>query len=382
MIVALVTGTVLGGAYSSAGLFAPRWTKTGEPLKYPDDKYLVGVGGPAESRDAADDEAKAKLAEQIRVQVESEVVSYLQESVHKSGPNVSDKLVQEVTWQVKSKVDITLEGLEYADRYYDSVNKEYYTLAILDRKHAGKTRMDKAEELRESGRSYYNKAMTCVHKGDYGSAVINLNKAHSFLTEATAREREAKVIGGVQVRVIPAELTPWELQLKKSSMLRKARIGLYLIEQNPLDPGSEIVTSVVSGRLNRQGLSIGSAQHFLGDMDYKSLSTLSIDQLSGMLGKNLSFLVFGEIEAKESSRLKLHSSTVHFYKCRASIKALNIHTGEVISHVAFDWEEETKVGKTRAVEAATGSLKEAGRLISQRLDRDFEEYLYGEEGRE
>ncbi len=381
--VILVMAFLLAGIQVYARMIAPDWVKTGKSGEYPDERYLVGMGSardtgdPSGDRNAADDAAKAKLIEQIRVTVESELDSYLAEYATRGKGRHTKEVSQKVTWRVRSSVNITLEGLSFPERYYDKKANTYYSLAVLDRNRASSTRFKKARELRRAAANYFKEAEARAGDADYGIAMVYYQQALSAVTEAIAREREGSAILARTIVVDPEGLSPWMIQIKIDNMREQAKLGVHVIERNPLDPGSHLVASAISLAFREKEFKLGSIGQAFKGMSYDSIVHLPPEERKRRVGDEVSFLVVGQVEARESSQMRLGSKTVYFYKSRAVVKLLNVHTGELITSTAFDYEEDTKSGKPDPAQAAADSLTKAGDIIAKDLVEAFENYLRG-----
>ena len=130
---------VIGFAAFAQFKSKPEWVKTGKADDYPDSQYIVGIGSAADTgktskdQNTADEVAKAKLAEHIEVSIESDLNTYLSEQSTKINSKTSHEVNQNINWQIKSKVSIKLEGVQFPERYHDVFGKTYYSLAVLDR---------------------------------------------------------------------------------------------------------------------------------------------------------------------------------------------------------------------------------------------------------
>jgi|GEM_PF-3141849 len=364
-----------------AQLFKPDWVKTGKSKKYPDELYLVGVGtaensgNPSKDKNLADDSAKAKLAEQIKVTVESELESYISEQVSKTKSKTTNQVNQKVSWLVKSKVKITLEGLQFPERYYDRMAKTYYSLAVLNRAQASALYLGKASELRQLAEHYSKEALAKEKKGDYFTAFNYYQRALSALSEAIVKEKEASVIAGSPVFAGIETLSPWELQTKIDNMRELLKVGIYIEEINPDDPGSNVVASAIAQGFRANNIKLGSVSQIFSGMSYESILRIKTEDLPTLLGDRACFLVVGRVEAKKSSETMVGSMVYYFYKSRADLKMLNISTGEVIADISFDYEEDTKAAKSQPAQAAAESLQKAGNMLAEKLLQAFDQYL-------
>lgn len=100
----------------------PGWVIGRGHSKYPDSLYLTGVGFSENNYVSANESARAELAKNLKVRVQSILRDY--SSVNKSLIELA----------IKTQVDMILEGVEIRDGFYESKSNVYYSLAVLDRK--------------------------------------------------------------------------------------------------------------------------------------------------------------------------------------------------------------------------------------------------------
>ena len=359
----------------------PEWVKTGKASDYPDAQYIVGIGTAAATGNTSKDQntaaeaAKAKLAEQIQVSIESDLNTYLSEQSIKVNSKTTREVNQNIIWQIKSKVSIKLEGVQFPERYYDHGTKTYYALAVLDRANASSFILNQAQDLRKNAGYNFAQAAKLEQKQDFLSALNYYQKALPPMIEAVAKEREASVILAKDVSADTDSPDPWMIQVKIEDMKNKLTVGIHIIELNPIQPGSNVVTSSISEAFRAKNIKLGTISPGFAGMTYEAISAIKPEELSALLGENLSFLVLGKVEAEKFSEMPVGSDTYYFYKSSAQVKMLNIHTGEVIVNRSFDYEDTTKAAKSQPAQAAAESLKKAGDILAEQLVFAFQKYL-------
>lgn len=123
----------------------PDWV-TGKSSMYPDDQYITGVGS-GDSRQEAENSARANLAEVFRVQLNARFTSNKSETLSGSNGNVSGESTDFTRSNVKVGIRKTLEGSEIADVWKNQKDLEYYALAVLDRQKAATRTADRISGL-------------------------------------------------------------------------------------------------------------------------------------------------------------------------------------------------------------------------------------------
>jgi len=104
----------------------PKWATTNSHKKYPSSKYLLGVGISTGKTEAIE-LARADVAKQIQVKIESELETIEQEI--SSGDRT--KLSSEIISKTKSAVSETIAGIEIKETKF--IKGKYYILAILNK---------------------------------------------------------------------------------------------------------------------------------------------------------------------------------------------------------------------------------------------------------
>ncbi len=135
-------------ASSKSSKPTPGWVVGRGHPKYPDSFYLTGVGFSEKNYVSANESARAELAKNLKVRVQSILRDY--SSINKS----------RIELAIKTQVDTILEGVEIRDGWYEPKSRVYYSLAVLDRKVAsnlvdGKIQnaSQKIENLLNSGKN-------------------------------------------------------------------------------------------------------------------------------------------------------------------------------------------------------------------------------------
>jgi hypothetical protein len=104
----------------------PKWATTNSHKKYPSSKYLLGVGI-SNGKTEAIELARADVAKQIQVKIESELETIEQEI--STGDRT--KLSSEIISKTKSAVSETITGIEIKETKF--IKGKYYILAILNK---------------------------------------------------------------------------------------------------------------------------------------------------------------------------------------------------------------------------------------------------------
>jgi tetratricopeptide (TPR) repeat protein len=360
---------------------APGWIKTGQADNYPSSQYLVGIGSakdtghPDEDRAAADDSARVNLASQIRVKVDAELRTRVEEQTRYGSGGGASLGRQDVESLIRSSVDIELVGVEFAQRHHDPAKKVYYTLAVLDRSRAAASLRQEVSRLREEGRHYYEEAEALSDRGELRDALRSLNHSLEILAEAEGKETVISVMEGRPLSAGPDELSPWQVGARRDEIRGKLRYLIKIYESNPFLDDSAFVASALVSRLNEISLDAVHAGDTFSELSYDELLRAPSEYYAEQIGDRAYYLIVGKAEAKLSSQTMIGKNDFFFYKSRAEVNMINVRTGKVLFTVSFDWEERTKAGKSRKDQAAALSLEQAGELIARMLVDEIEGYL-------
>jgi hypothetical protein len=187
----------------------PGWVPNGRHTSYNPKQYLIGIGiAPAttdsgEDIQKADNAARADVAKQIRVSL-SEDLSTHEENVSETG--YGKKVASEehskfkITLKNRQWVNMTVEGVEIAERYFDQNASLNYSLAVLN-KTAASERLsgEAAAGFRESDATLKD-AEKSINNGNYVDGIIKLITATDLFDRARENNKIACVLGAEAIK--------------------------------------------------------------------------------------------------------------------------------------------------------------------------------------
>ncbi len=187
----------------------PDWVPNGRHSSYNPKQYLVGIGiAPATSDSAsdiqsADNAARANVAKQIRVSL-SEDLSAHEENVIETGYNektsTEERSKFKITLKNRQWVNMTVEGVEIAERYYDQKANLYYSLAVLNKEKAAlRLSADASAGFHESDKALKN-AEKSINSSNYVDGIIKLITATDLFERARENDKIACVLGAEAVK--------------------------------------------------------------------------------------------------------------------------------------------------------------------------------------
>jgi len=164
----------------------PTWMPTGHHPKYPSEKYLIGIGiaprtrNPDADMSKADAKARVEIAKQIRVKLE-DVIS-ANEMERKEGSVVTSSY--DISVSSQENVNMTLEGVEIADRYFDPKAKLHYAIGVLPKARTAMRLSFEAEEGYSGCQKISKEADRLLAKGDMVGSIRKLILAVDLFEKA------------------------------------------------------------------------------------------------------------------------------------------------------------------------------------------------------
>ncbi len=157
----------------------PGWVVGRGHPKYPDSFYLTGVGFSEKNYVSANESARAELAKNLKVRVQSILRDY--SSINKS----------RIELVIKTQVDTILEGVEIRDGFYETKSRVYYSLAVLDRKVASNLIDGKAQSISQKINNLLDSGRNAEETGRFlealGFYVSGYNKTEQLASLMSAK---------------------------------------------------------------------------------------------------------------------------------------------------------------------------------------------------
>jgi hypothetical protein len=339
----------------------PRWVDDADVSSYPRELHIVGVGSSAiggdNIRTFADDRARAEVAKEIRVQINSEFTAVAEDYTRASKGKVETQSSSRVVEQIKSKVDIVLDGVTIADRWVDPATGMNWSLAVLDRKATGEMIRDRMNQLlqdvrkdadmgredRKAGRVFqgsrllnqavrksmgllsYRAQLRCIAKGLVADPSAGTEDEMSTLARDAAAATDAAKIGTIvflEVSGAPAPAGTLEGDLSRA--LRD--LGMNTVKVPPPPQAS-----------------------------FTDLKGRTVAQIKEMVGGRLNGALIAQFATKETAAQKIGETMMHFCRARAEGMLVDLDTGRIVASPSFDWSAKSHNGDRdvgRAGEAA------------------------------
>jgi|GEM_PF-2561239 hypothetical protein len=220
----------------------PGWVLNGRHTSYNQKDYLVGIGiAPATSDSGADiqkadNAARADVAKQIRVSLSEDFSSH-EENVSETGYDKKaaseERSKFKITLKNRQWVNITVEGIEIAERYFDKKASLYYSLAVLNKATAAERLSSEAAAGFHESDKTLKEAEKSLNSGNYVDGIIKLITATDLFDRAREDNKIACVLGAQAIKT-SSFTNPFAMLLDvagrievkcESGCHQKARIG-------------------------------------------------------------------------------------------------------------------------------------------------------------
>lgn len=142
----------------------PDWAKTNTHKKYPSSKYLLGVGI-SDDKTRAVELARADVAKQIQVNIESELETVEQEF----GEDDRHRVTSEITSRTKTAVSETIAGIEIKE--VQKKKGQYYALAVLNKANYLAGLQKSMTDISTMVHQYLQNARELAAKGEFTAAL-------------------------------------------------------------------------------------------------------------------------------------------------------------------------------------------------------------------
>jgi len=155
---------------------APKWAETNNHKNYPSSKYLLGVGI-ADDKTQAVELARADVAKQIQVKIESELETMEQEI----GTDEKHTVKSEIVSRTMSIVSETVAGIEIKET--TRIKGKYYALAVLNKQNYLTGLEQNMDDISSATTHYIQSARELVRLGNVFTAIDNYISAQNEIPE-------------------------------------------------------------------------------------------------------------------------------------------------------------------------------------------------------
>lgn len=225
----------------------PKWVHGEPPAQYSRNLFVTGVGS-GKSLEEAKGNAKRQLAEVFDAQISGQFASQSQSNQSSSTSGKVEGVDQNQSQsQVVVKTEVQLSSVEIAESYFDSDNKEYFALAVLDKLKLKNKVNQEATQIR---------ARMAELRGRFGTSKkpSDGRRALDLIPEYEKMNQSYTVISGGNR--LPPLLTPAEEEEMRRELKALALSRKLWIEWGGASPGDGDLKDALIQALVDRGLSI------------------------------------------------------------------------------------------------------------------------------
>jgi hypothetical protein len=314
----------------------PDWVD-GRSISYPERQYLIGVGY-GDTREIAEKDAYAAISRIFSANVSSISRDYERYSQVKAMDKTDTQEKMEIERLTKVTTDKILENVAIAETWYDSEQKVYYSLAIIDRAKAGNSLKEKIRSLDSQIEEMVKKSKNTIDKIQ---KLRNLKGAIKNQIQREVYNADLRVIN-LSGKGIDSSISLTELNNELDNFLKN---DLAVSVKVTGERGNEVKTAITEG-LNKQGFSIAKK------------------------GQAEDVIVKGEVEFSEAY---IHNPEFKFVRWTANFKLVDKSTGKVIGSINTSGKE-GHITIEEAKERASRKLREE---ITDEISKRLVEFIYG-----
>ena len=324
---------------SSLAEMKPDWVN-GKNRFYPEEHYLVGVGY-GDTRETAEKNAYAAISKIFSANITSISKDYERYSQVKSigKTEIEDEInIEQFTEITTGKI---LENVTVVETWYESVEKVYYVLAVIDRAKAENSLKEKITSLDLQINKLVEKARNTTDKiqkiRNLKDAIDNFIKRDLYNGELRIVKTSGK---GIESPIALIDI---------KGEMRKFLTDNFVVSVKVFgDKSGDIKKAIIEG-LNRQGLSVVKSD------------------------RNEDLIVKGDVEFK---KVDIHDSKYKFIRWTANFKLINKHTDKIIGSINRFGRE----GHLTLPEAETRALMVLQKEIVNEISKKLSEFIYGRNG--
>ncbi len=242
----------------------PDWVK-GKSKQYPEEFYITGVGS-GETRQDAESQARAHIAEVFKVNIRANISVTKSETLKESKSGVSAESREETRSRIETGLKKTLEGTEIAEVWQNPKESTYYALAVLEREKAAMKMAERIKELDEEIVRIGEKFDTTSGKIDKLRLML---LKRSLISDRMELDSDFRIVSPSGKGITP----PYSSEREKSEIVDFLQ-NSFVIGIAGNGPGSDVMTQTVTDLFTSGGLTIAKAGGRTADLAIKVASTV------------------------------------------------------------------------------------------------------------
>ncbi len=182
----------------------PAWLSSGSDPRYPQDKFLVGVGMRSmsagdsflDAQKAAEADAFAAIGKTIRVHVRQKFVDYIKSEMTRTAGGAQPKGRVDTITRVltQTEVNIEVQAGKTVGRYFDAASRTHYCLVAADRAKWAANLAAAISRLRSAAQKQFDEGKRAADQGKLMLAMAQFFKALNSRVETVKAESILNVV--------------------------------------------------------------------------------------------------------------------------------------------------------------------------------------------
>jgi hypothetical protein len=224
---------------------SPDWL-SGESHKYPRAEYLTGRGQ-ADTREAAQDRARADIAKIFQVAVDTASTDTQSANIDAAG---GVKLEQQATRSINTRTQQVVSGIQIADLWQDPTSKSWHALAVLPRLQAATRLRQQIGELDDATRQRIEQSRNA---SDLFQKIAAAQNAVQIQQEREALQKQLQIVD-ITGRGVEPQWSSAKLKADRDALLARVSIATRATGDAPAG-----TNELIAGALAQAGFAPGGA---------------------------------------------------------------------------------------------------------------------------
>jgi hypothetical protein len=368
---AVLAGCIGGGARG------PEWVRAVKSSAHPDSEWLIGVGR-GKNPLVSDNVARSELSKPIEVQIKSEVTALTAESTRTVGNKTTSSSRQSVTDRIVARTDIKLVGVEIADRWHDTADNVYYSLAVLNRKQATAGLREEAGSLAEAANKLLAHAREKAAAGDKPSALSAYRRAMVNAVRHGVLAARLRVVGKQMYVGEKPEMSPTQIELVFRELAEQMRIAVVVSRDLPGhdEAPCPLVETELIEILQAEGLTVSAVGDEIRSLGHAGL-TGDLSRTRDALAGRAAYIVVGKVKVEYQGPVKRLNA--HGYQASGEGVFIDLDMVGIIANVSFPATADTRHISMDHGAAARGALEKAAPKLVEELASAVKKALLAQE---
>lgn len=345
------------------------WFRDKNDPRYPRENYLLGVGTAEYAGESSFGQSDAKAREDLQAYFLTEVrgaLSSYANQVVQARPN-APVAVQEslnVTSVTETLVRGSMEGVQIMDRSISKDNKACFSLAVLDRRMAADNLKLEIDKLKTEMLAKLAAARNYREQSKFLSAATNFAPCLRLYQQIIALIKQYNLVKPASYPAIDPGVDPKELINGLLEMAQKMTFA-FKLEVELTDPDGTLrpgTSSAIESSLitfmneSKMLVSIVRATPKFMDAEVDSLRRMSTDEIRGLLGSSVNYIVIGKFSSAHIGMLRDN----HQYRAMYDLEVIELQSGST-------WKLADQQGRAQGIDRVPKVANEKAFFQSSKL---------------